>query len=143
MGSRRWHLERAKRHKEVADHLRDTGYEDWACVALAYAGHQWVHSVLSGEPALRKDERHPRKHTAPPGPGHGGRGTNQLVDALFPPNVSEAYASLFEMGRRTRYDINKLGGPHAYKLLEAQFGTVVQFCKGINAGRDDINPQEP
>jgi hypothetical protein len=143
MGSRIWHLERAKRHLFVADHLRDTGFEDWACVALAYAAHQWVHSVLSGGPDLARDERHPRKHTSPPGSGHGGRGTNQLVNALFPDDVATAYASLFEAGRRTRYDISQLGGPQAYKLLEVQFATVTRCCSGINATRPDRRTEEP
>lgn len=142
MGSRNWHLERAKRHKAAADALRDNDFEDWAAVALAYAAHQWVHSALSGEPTLARDERHPRKHTSPPGVAHGGRGTNQLVNALFPDSVSLAFASLFEMGRRSRYDFNKLG-PGAYKLLEMQYEVVVRHCKALNASRPDRLTQEP
>lgn len=140
MGARRWHLARAKRHLEVADHLGTSGYEDWAAVALAYAAHQMVHSVLSGEPTLPRDERHPRKHTSPPGTAHGGRGTNQLVNALFPADPALAYASLFEAGRRTRYDVNLLGA-QAYKLLRHQ--TVASFCDGINTSRPDIATEAP
>lgn len=142
MGNRAWHLARAKRHKEVADFLRDSGYEDWAMVALAYAAHAVVHSTLSGDPALARDERHPRKHTSPPGSGMGGRGTNQLVNAAFPHDVAEAYSSLFEMGRRSRYDVQKLG-PSAYRLLELQYRTVFDYCAGINASRPDRSTQEP
>lgn len=142
MGARKWHLARAKRHKEVADFLGATGeHDDWAAVALAYAAHQWVHSALSGEP-LEKDERHPRKHTSPRGLGMGGRGTNQLVNALFPDAIAEAYASLFEAGRRTRYDVSKLG-PDAYKLLCIQFNTVKAHCQLLNGSRDDIPTENP
>lgn len=145
MGSRAWHLVRAKHHKAAADHLRDTEWEDWAAVALAYAAHQMVHSSLSGEPDLPKDERHPRKHTAPPGAGSGGRGTNQLVNALFPEPVAVAYASLFEAGRRTRYDLRKLSTLNAstYRLLELQYRTVEDHCKHVNASRPDIPTEQP
>ncbi|WP_030526594.1 hypothetical protein [Phycicoccus jejuensis] len=142
MGTRNWHLSRAKHHKEVADHLHREGFDDWAAVALAYAAHQWVHSVLSGEPGLRKDERHPRKHVSPPGAAHGGRGTNQLVDALFPDDEAIAYASLFEAGRRTRYDIVKLGD-NGYMLLEMQFRQLKKYCEHVNAGRPDRRAEEP
>lgn len=141
MGSRKWHLARAKRHKEVADHLGGNGYDDWAAVALAYAAHQQVHSALSGEP-LAKDERHPRKHTSPRGSGSGGRGTNQIVNAIFPEAVAEAYASLFEAGRRTRYDIVLLG-PDAYKLLCLQYETVRRHCALLNESRPDIPTENP
>ena len=119
MGSREWHLARAKRHKEAADHLAANDFDDWAAVALFYSAHQYVHSALSGDPTLPRDERHPRKHTAPPGPESGGRGTNQLVAALFPDEINVAYRSLFEASHRTRYDFQQLG-PGAYKLLEMQ-----------------------
>lgn len=142
MGTRKWHLARAARHEEVAQHLHGADFDDWASVALAYAAHQWVHSVLSGEPRLAKDERHPRKHTMPAGAAHGGRGTNQLVNALFPEDPALAYASLFEMGRRTRYDHNQLG-EQAYGLLRLQFRTLVDHCKLVNASRPDRGTQEP
>lgn len=129
------------RHKEAADHLRDHRFEDWACVALAYSAHALVHSTLSGDPSLAKDERHPRKHTAP-ADGSAGRGTNQLVNALFSSDAAEAYASLFEMGRRTRYDVTKLGDG-TYKLLEYQYFTVKKYCDAINASRPDRPTQEP
>jgi hypothetical protein len=142
MGTRKWHVSRAEHHKEVANHLRDHSYFDWAAVALAYAAHQYVHSVLSGEPGLARDERHPRKHTAPPGSGHGGRGTNQLVNAIFPGPVSEAHASLFEAGRRTRYDVERLGGGTAYALLELQYKTVRDHCIAVNKTRPDRRAEE-
>lgn len=142
MGSRNWHLARARRHKEVADYLGGSGdHDDWAAVALAYAAHQLVHSALSGE-SLAKDERHPRKHTSPAGVSTGGRGTNQLVNALFPEPVAEAYASLFEAGRRTRYDVAKLG-PNAYKLLLLQYEVVRLHCELLNISRADIPTQAP
>lgn len=142
MGSRAWHLARAKHHKAAADHLRDTEWEDWAAVGLAYAAHQMVHSSLSGEPELARDERHPRKHTAPPGVGHGGRGTNQLVNALFPDPIAVAYASLFEAGRRTRYDLQKLDVA-TYRLLEFQYRTVEDHCIHLNGSRPDRRTEEP
>ncbi len=140
MGSRAWHLARAKRHKEVADFLGAAGHDDWAAVALAYAAHAVVHSVLSGDPDLPRDERHPRKHTSPSGKGMGGRGTNQLVNARFPDEVAEAFISLFEFGRRTRYDVNKLG-ENAYALMLLQYKTVETHCRLLNATREDINTQ--
>ena len=30
MGARKWHVSRAEHHKEVANHLRDHSYFDWA-----------------------------------------------------------------------------------------------------------------
>lgn len=142
MGSRVWHLARAKRHKDVADHLGGSGYEDWAAVALAYAAHALVHSALSGDPELPRDERHPRKHTAPPGAGTGGRGTNQLVQSRFPRDVGVAFMSLFEAGRRTRYDWKQLGSP-AYTLLCLQYATVKTYCEALNASRPDVHTQQP
>lgn len=144
MGASAWHRARADRHQEVADFLegqRDN-YEDWAAVALFYAAMMHVHSVLSGQPGLSKDERHPRKHTSPGGLGSGGRGTNQLVAALFPPDVNLAYRSLFEASHRTRYDFNQLG-PGAYKLLKIQYGEVKKYCAGVVASRKDIPTSAP
>lgn len=96
--------------------------------------------MLSGEPGLRKDERHPRKHTSHSDPGSGGRGTNQLVNALFPDDVATAYVSLFEASHRTRYDHEKLD---SYPLLEFQYATVEKYCKRVNASREDISTQAP
>ena len=92
MGARKWHVARAEHHLEVGQHLQGR-YEDWAAVALAYSALHYVHSSLADEPALLKDERHPRKHTAPAGAGNGGRGTNQLVRDLYP-SIHVQYRSL-------------------------------------------------
>jgi hypothetical protein len=145
MGSRVFHLARADHNLKVAEHLAEhEEYADWAVVALFYAAHQWVHSALSGEPELVKDERHPRKHTGGPGAAQGGRGTNQLVAALYPRDVNEAYRSLHDLSRRTRYDMDRLApDAAAYRLAKLQFTTVRQFCEHLNAGRTDIPTQRP
>lgn len=141
MGARDWHVARAKHHKDVADFL-EPSYADWAAVALFYSAMQYVHSSLVDEPGLPKDERHPRKHTAPPGAGlHGGRGVNQLVGALYG-GIHVQYISLFEMSHRTRYDFQQLG-PTAYPLLVVQWRDVKQFCLGMNQGRPKIPTQQP
>lgn len=144
MPSRVFHVARAKHHLEVAEHLATTEqFVDWAVVALFYAAHQWVHSSLSGQPGLAKDERHPRKHTGGPGDGQGGRGTNQLVAELYP-EISAAYRSLFDLSRRTRYDLKLLnGGFPPYSLAKMQFKTVQQRCEALNGTRSDIPTQQP
>lgn len=139
MGARNWHVARSEYNKKVADYLEDE-YPDWAAVALFYSALHIVHSALADEPSLAKDERHPRKHTAPPGAANAGRGVNQLVRDLYP-GIHTQYMSLFEMSRRTRYDLNQLG-QHAYPLLVRQWADVVQFCKGLNQGRPRISPQQ-
>lgn len=142
MPSRHHHLARAAHHLEVAKHLSDhPDYLDWAGVALFYSAHQLVHSCLSGEPTLSKDERHPRKHTGGPGEGRGGRGTNLLVAALYGDDVSVAYRSLFDLSRRTRYDYRQLGEP--WVLMMAQYRTIVDHCERLNASRPDRSTQEP
>ncbi len=141
MGHRNWHIARAKHHKDVADFLVDPHY-DWACVALAYSALHYVHSSLADEIGVHKDERHPRKHTAPSGIVNGGRGTNQMVRDLYP-TIHVAYISLFEMGRRTRYDVSELGGPVAYKLLLLQFNSVKDFCISLNGTRSPVPTQTP
>lgn len=147
MGTRKWHLARADRHREVARHLNETDYSDWAAVALFYAAHQVVHSTLSGESELAKDERHPRKHTGKGGEGHGGRGTNQLVRDLYP-SIYPAYRSLFEMSLRTRYDHENINqnlpsDQNAFALLSVQYATVSDFCGSMNRSRPDRSSQEP
>ncbi|MGV8979184.1 MAG: hypothetical protein ACOH17_14185 [Cellulomonas sp.] len=141
MSSRAQHLARAKHHLEVADHLSgQTEYIDWAGVALFYAAHQMIHSCLSGEPGLAKDERHPRKHTGGPGEGRGGRGTNSLVADLYVDDVSVAYRSLYDLSRRTRYDFKQLGEP--WPLMMMQYKTVEAHCRALNAARPDRSTQE-
>lgn len=146
MGARDWHVARAKRHLEVADFLADASHFDWAGVALFYSAHQWVHSSLADEPALSRDERHPRKHTAPAGPENGGRGTSQLVAALYP-SISHSYRSLFDFSHRTRYDVQVLsqglGEDELWKLLFAQYKSVRQHCESLNKTRDKISTQAP
>ncbi|MFD0783972.1 hypothetical protein ACFQZ8_08595 [Micromonospora azadirachtae] len=64
-----------------------------------------------------------------------------MVRDLYP-SIHPAYISLFEMGRRTRYDIQQLG-PHAYKLLLVQFDSVRQFCESLNGTRGPVPTQTP
>lgn len=140
MGAREWHVARAKHHKEVADYLEEP-YPDWFAVALFYSALQYVHSALADEPELVKDERHPRKHTAGPTPGNGGRGVNDLVRDLYP-DINVQYRSLFEMSHRTRYDAKQLG-EMLPQLLLVQYKDVVRFCKQRCAGRPSIPTQAP
>lgn len=143
MGARGWHVARADRHKEVADFLAANGHYDWAAVALFYSALQWVHSSLADESSIPRDERHPRKHSAPP--GVDGRGVNQLVRDLYP-NIRDQYLSLFDMSRRTRYDYDKLavsvGNETVWKLLMTQFGDIKTHCKGLNSTRPKISTQQ-
>ena len=140
MGSRKWHLARAEHHLKTADHLAQTPqFMDWAFVALFYAAHQQVHSVLSGEPSLVKDERHPRKHNSPYKASEGGRGTNDLVGA-FMRSIQRDYMSLFEAGRRTRYETPLLGDD-AYRKFRDQHDRIAKFCELTNRTREDISTQ--
>ena len=141
MGARQWHVARAKHHLEVAEFLAVT-YVDWAAVALFYSALQYVHSSLADEPGLRKDERHPRKHTAPAGEANGGRGINQLVRDLYPA-IQIAYMSLFDASRRTRYDFDQLGHDQVWPLLKAQHRVVVDYCVSLNGTRPPISTQSP
>lgn len=142
MGARDWHVARAERHKEVADHLAGAGHHDWAAVALFYSAHQWVHSSLADEPGLHKDERHPRKHTSPKGADK--RGTNQMVRQIFK-EISLSYASLFELSHRTRYDHDRLNDNMqdeiAYSFALIQYDEIQQFCEKRNATRQRVSTQ--
>lgn len=141
MGSRAFHVKRANHHLEVAGHLSGTpAYVDWAAVALFYSAHQLVHSVLSGDPTLTKDERHPRKHTSYGGEGTGGRGTTNLVRDLFPRSVHRSYRSLFEASHRTRYDLQQWDAP--WTRLHGQFEEIQRYCLALNATRPDRGTQE-
>ena len=145
MGARNWHIARAKRHLEVAEFLADNGHYDWAAVALFYSAHQWVHSSLADEQGLARDERHPRKHTMPPGEGSGGRGTNQLVSALYG-GINVQYRSLFDMSWRTRYDWDKLANgmdDRLWILLKMQYNEVRKHCQSLNCTRPTISTQAP
>ena len=129
MGVRRWHIKRAEHHKKASDHMLGQ-FDDWAVVALFYSALHFVHSSLADEESLAKDERNPRKHS---GVGLGSRGTNQLVQALYP-QIHVQYRSLFEASLRTRYDIARLGSA-AIPMLTKQWDEVKQFCEGLNQGR--------
>jgi hypothetical protein len=142
MGARVWHVARAEYHKQAADFL-STDFPDWCGVALFYSALHYVHSSLADEPDLVRDERHPRKHTSPPTPGSGGRGVNQLVQAIYPV-IAEAYLSLFDLSRRTRYDVKQLGGGnHVIPLAEMQWRAVRDHCTGLNQGRPTIHTSTP
>lgn len=130
MGHRNWHLERAKHNKKASDFLVDN-YDDWALIALFYSALHYVHSSLADERTLPKDERHPRKHSAPAGDDY--RGVNQLVRDVFP-EINLEYRSLFELSYRTRYDVHRLG-PMAVPLAQKQWQQVRDFCVGRNQGR--------
>lgn len=142
MGTRPWHLARARHHLAVAQHLAVTpDYLDWALVALFYAAHQQVHSCLSGDRVLPKDERHPRKHVAPGGFENGGRGTNQLVRDRMRPIYRE-YIDLFDASRRTRYDFWELG-EDAFAKFMAMYGHIESYVAQINRGRPDVPSDAP
>ena len=144
MGSRKFHEVRAAHHLEVAEFLSgNENFVDWAVLGLFYAAHQMVHSALSGESSLSKDERHPRKHTSYGGAGTGGRGTVQLVSALFPSPVHRSYRSLFEASLRTRYDMDSLGIGGAYTQFHSQYDMVATHCKMLSLTREDISTQAP
>jgi len=137
MGARKWHIKRAEHHKNASDHLLGH-FDDWAVVAMFYSAMHYVHSSLADEQSLNKDERNPRKHS---GVDVGSRGTNQLVKALYP-QIHVQYRSLYEMSRRTRYDIAQLGST-AIPLLTRQWLEIKQFCEGLNQGRPWIPSQAP
>ena len=119
MGAAAWHWARAKHHFDFATDINVShpAYADWAAVGLFYSALHVVHAGLDGEHGLHKDERHPRKHSAPKGAKVGGRGTNQLVRDLYKP-AHFAYRSLMEASHRTRYDMGLLTTPHARLLAD-------------------------
>jgi hypothetical protein len=137
MGARHWHLERAKRNKEASDSFLDE-YPEWAMTALFYSALHYVHSSLADERRLPKDERHPRKHTAPA--GVDGRGVNQLVRDLYP-EIHRQYRSLFELSHRTRYDVCELG-PLTAPMAQQQWKDVQAFCEGKNQGRASMKARD-
>ena len=123
MPERKYHLAKVKYNLGVSTHLKETtGFTDWAVTALFYSALHLIDAYLDGEHQLPKDERHPRKHSANAGPGNGGRGRNQLVQALLP-SIRKEYRSLEEASRRARYDMEVLG-PDAYERLLNQYKKV-------------------
>lgn len=137
MGARTWHLERAKRNKEASDAF-ETDWPEWCVIALFYSALHYVHSSLADEPDLPKDERHPRKHTSPG--GEDGRGLNQLVRDVYP-EIHVQYRSLFELGHRTRYDVQQLG-PLTIPMARKQWSEIKAFCEGKNQGRPPRRARE-
>lgn len=138
MGTRKWHLARAERNKLASDAFQED-YPEWAVTALFYSALHYVHSSLADEPGLPKDERHPRKHTAPP--SEAGRGTNQLVRDQFP-EINVAYRSLVEFGHKSRYDVLNLDD-RTIPLLTMQWKLIKDYCEGLNQGRPTISTQAP
>lgn len=137
MGTRAWHLERAKHNKKASDFLASQ-FVDWAVISLFYSALHYVQSSLADESSLGKDERHPRKHS---GNEIGCRGTNQLVAAMYP-QINTQYRSLMEMSHRTRYDVHTLG-PTALPMLIKQWKDIKTFCEGLNQTRGTIPTQAP
>lgn len=128
MPERKYHLAKVKYNLDVSTHLLNTTkYTDWAVTALFYSALHLVDAVLDGEADLSKDERHPRKHSANANSGNGGRGRNQLVQALMGP-IRKEYRSLEEASRRARYDMEMLD-PNAYQLLLEQYKKVEQYTR--------------
>lgn len=142
MGTRDFHLKRAAHHLEVADHLAaHSEYIDWAAIAYFYAAHQMVHSTLSGDPNLSKDERHPRKHNSYGGEGTGGRGTNQLVRDVLS-SIHRQYRSLAEASQRARYDF-QAWGDFPMSRIRGHYEDVERYCRMLNMTRPDRGTQEP
>lgn len=121
MGQAAWHWARAQHHYDFAvqahQHLPD--HEDWVAVGIFYSALHMAHTALDGELGLPKDERHPRKHSAPASARVGGRGVSQLVRDLYGP-AHFAYRSLFEASYRTRYDMNVLVSPYTRLMADHQ-----------------------
>jgi hypothetical protein len=136
VGARSWHLKRAEYHKQVAEQLSaQPEYVEWAAVALFYSAYHYIHSALSDEPGLSKEERHPRKHSAPAGEDNQGRGTNQLVRDLYG-SIHRDYRSLHEASLRTRYDFNKLTAS-SYQFLEEQHHQVEKLIRLLHSTRPE------
>jgi hypothetical protein len=119
VGLAAWHWARAQHHYSFAQDLNQQlpAYADWAAVGLFYSALHVVHAALDGATTLPKDERHPRKNSAPRNAKVGGRGTNQLVRVQDRP-AHFAYMSLMEASHRTRYGMKALVSPHARLLAD-------------------------
>jgi hypothetical protein len=134
MGQAAWHWARAKHHYDFAVDLHRTlpTYSDWAAVGLFYSALHIAHAALDGETGLPKDERHPRKHSAPKNAKVGGRGLSQLVRDLYRPAHFQ-YRSLFEASVRTRYDMTALASPQ--QRLLADHKVVHDHIHGVITGQ--------
>jgi hypothetical protein len=132
MGSAKWHVARAKRNYEACEFNRDE-FPEWAGVALFYSALHYVDAALADERHLNKDERNPRKHV-----GHepSARGRNQIVAAEYP-EIAVEYASLYEMSRRSRYDLGRLSESlddgQVLTLFIGQWETIKRFCTNRRA----------
>jgi hypothetical protein len=137
MGHRTWHVARAQRNKQAADHFVND-FPEWSCIALFYSALHYVHSSLADETDLPKDERHPRKHTSAGGPDF--RGVNQLVRDVLP-EIHLSYRSLFELSHRTRYDVYQMG-PMTLSMATVQWQQVRDYCVGRNQGRPALKSRD-
>lgn len=131
----KYHLAKSAYNLEVSTHLKETTtYVDWAATSLFYSALHLVDAFLDGEVDLPKDERHPRKHSANADEGNGGRGRNQLVQALMKP-IRKEYRSLEEASRRARYDFATLDRNNngddirTYDRLLGEFRRVEQYVR--------------
>lgn len=138
MGARVWHIARAERNKDASDAF-EADWPEWCIVALFYSALHYVHSSLADETDLVRDERHPRKHSSPG--GEDGRGLNQLVRDMYP-DIHAQYRSLFELGHRTRYDVERLG-PLAIPMARKQWSDIKEFCETRNVSRPALKARQP
>jgi hypothetical protein len=125
-----YHLRKAEHNKATAAHLKFSGttYQDWAVTIRFYAAMHLVDALLDQMPDLPKDERHPRKHHAAANiHGNGGRGRNQLVNAILTP-VRKEYSSLYDASRRSRYDMDMLGDD-IYEKLGDQLDKIETYVR--------------
>jgi len=136
MGSARFHIARAERNYDACLFMRSE-YPEWAGVALFYSALHYVDAALADERHLHKDERNPRKHV---GFEKDARGRNQIVLGEYP-GIGVEYMSLYDMSRRSRYDLGRLsvglGGDDAtpLTLMIGQWQNVKDFCLKRKASR--------
>jgi hypothetical protein len=135
MGSARFHIARAERNYEACLFMRSE-YPEWAGVALFYSALHYVDAALADERHLNKDERNPRKHV---GYEPNARGRNQIVLSEYP-DIGTEYMSLYDMSRRSRYDVGRLseslGNDAAVlQLMIGQWQNVKDFCVRRKASR--------
>ncbi|WP_131820223.1 hypothetical protein [Mycobacteroides abscessus] len=99
-------------------------------MALFYSALHYVDAALADERNLNKDERNPRKHV---GYERDARGRNQIVLSVYP-EIATEYMSLYDMSRRSRYDLGRLSeglgndDVAALDLLIGQWENVKEFC---------------
>lgn len=128
MGSAKFHIARAERNYDACLFMR-AEYPEWAGVALFYSALHYIDAALADERDLNKDERNPRKHV---GREPGARGRNQIVLSQYP-EIGTEYMSLYDMSRRSRYDVGRLSvglGDDAavLHLMIGQWQNVKDFC---------------